>query len=364
MAFILTFLGKGGTGRTTVAIAAAKKLASQGSRVLLVTQDPSPAFSLLLGASPGTSPEEIAPNLSAVQLRATTLLEHGWEEVKELEAKYLRSPTLKQVYGQELGILPGMDNALALNALREYDGRGDYDAIVYDGTGDLTTVRMFGIPEILSWYIRRFQKVVSESDLGRALSPFIQPVTNAILNVSWTSDDITQEPTKQATNVLEAGKVALADPRRVSAYLVTTTEPIAIATSKYLWGAAQQVGLAVGGVLLNQGDATETLAAEFEPLSLTRLPRLSSSDWQPLLDALPNFQETDALQPVTIDLSERQVWVFLPGFKKKQVKLTQYGPEITIEAGDQRRNIDLPPALRGQPVKGAKFQDKYLIISF
>jgi anion-transporting ArsA/GET3 family ATPase len=49
MALILTFLGKGGTGRTTVAIAAAKQLSSLGQRVLLVGQDPTPAFGLLLG---------------------------------------------------------------------------------------------------------------------------------------------------------------------------------------------------------------------------------------------------------------------------------------------------------------------------
>ena len=49
MAFILTFIGKGGTGRTTIAIAAAKKLASQGNRVLLAAQDAGPALGLLLG---------------------------------------------------------------------------------------------------------------------------------------------------------------------------------------------------------------------------------------------------------------------------------------------------------------------------
>jgi anion-transporting ArsA/GET3 family ATPase len=49
MALILTFLGKGGTGRSTVAIATAKKLADAGSRVLLLSQDSSPVFSTLLG---------------------------------------------------------------------------------------------------------------------------------------------------------------------------------------------------------------------------------------------------------------------------------------------------------------------------
>jgi arsenite-transporting ATPase len=365
MAFILTFIGKGGTGRTTIAIAAAKKLASQGSRVLLAGQDSGPALSLLLGTPLAATPREIAPNLSAVQLQATELLERSWEDVKELEAKYLRSPTLKSVYGQELGILPGMDSALALNAIREYDQRGNYDAIVYDGTGGLETLRMLGIPEVLSWYGRRFRQVFSDSDLGKVLSPFLQPVTSAIFNVSWSTDDLTQQPTKEAADILEQGKAALANPDRVAAYLVTTEAAMAVATAKYLWSSAQQVGLTVKGVLLNQAEATAALADEFSPLPLTAFPTQAGGDWQPLIDALPDLRAASSVpQPVTIDLQERQVRVFLPGFAKNQVKLTQYGPEITIDAGDQRRNIDLPAALRGQPVKGAKFQGGYLIISF
>jgi anion-transporting ArsA/GET3 family ATPase len=361
MAFILTFLGKGGVGRTTIAIAAAKKFANQGKRVLLASQDVGPAFGLLLGAAVGSDPQVIAPNLQALQLQTTTLMERSWDELKQLESQYLRTPFFKAVFGQELGIMPGMDTALALNALREYDSQ--FDVIVYDGAGNQETLRMLGMPEVLSWYFRRFRQVFAESDLGKTLSPFIQPVAAAVLNVNWTGGDIFNQPaTQPMNNMLEQGRQAVADPSRVAAYLVTTGDAAAIATAQYLWGSAQQVGLTVGGVLVNQGDAGD-IGARFEPLEVTPLP--STQDWQVLAAALPNLALAgQAPRAMTIAVAERKVTLFLPGFDKKQVKLSQSGPEITIEAGDQRRNIFLPPELSGKPVTGAKFQNGYLIISF
>lgn len=363
MALVLTFLGKGGTGRTTMAIASAKQLAAQNKRVLLASQDTSPALSLLLGLPVAATPQEIAPNLNVMQLQTTALLEQSWEEVKKVEAQYLRSPFFKAVYGQELGVLPGMDGALALDAIRRYDASGDYDVIVFDGTGDQATLRMLGTPEIVSWYARRFRQVFADSDLGKAISPFVQPVSAAVLNTSWSGDLFSQPTANQMTSILDQGKEAIANPSRVAAYLVTTEAPEAIATAKYLWGSAQQVGLTIGGVLLNQAQQM-AVGTEFAPLSLHPIPTRSGSDWQPLIQALPDFSQAgQAPRPIRIDVAEGKVYLFLPGFDKKQVKLTQYGPEITIEAGDQRRNILLPPELRGRQVTGAKFQDSYLVIS-
>ncbi|MFB2833552.1 ArsA family ATPase [Floridanema evergladense] len=387
MSLILTFLGKDGTGRTKVAIAAAKKLALQGKKVLLATQDTSPAFGLLLGVTLSPDPQELSPNLYGVQFQTSLLLERSWEEVKILEAQYLRMPLIKEVYGQELGVLPGMDSALALNAIREYDKSGKYDAIVYDGIGDQNTLRMFGMPEVLSWYLRRFQNIFSNSDLGRTLLPFLQPIASAVLNINLTPDKLSQ--TNKATNLLEEGRKAIADPNRVAAYLVTTGDPSSIATAKYLWGSAQQVGLTVGGVILNQAilpdwvagelgedlgqvyekfdrDAiTNTVTSEFAPLQISSIPHLVGEDWQALINAMPDFSQMATVpRPMEVDLATRQVKLFLPSFDKKQVKLTQNGPEVTLEAGDQRHNIELPPQLSGQSVKGAKFQNNYLILSF
>ncbi|MBE9047665.1 ArsA family ATPase [Pleurocapsales cyanobacterium LEGE 10410] len=358
MSSILTFLGKGGTGRTINAIATAKKLATEGKKVLLMGQDSSPAWGMTLGVTPTVEPQEIGANLAAMQLNSTVLLENSWEEVKRLEAQYLRSPILKQVYGQELGILPGMDRALALNAIREYYQSNQYDVIIYDGSGGIGTLRMLGMPEILSWYFRRFQAVFAESDIVKTLSPFVQPVTSAVLNTSWSPSEI-KSNNNPATQMLEEGTAAL-NRGNVMAYLVTTPDPAAVATAKYLWGSAQQVGLKVGGVLVNRGEADST---DFAPLNVVSIPDFDGSNWQPLIDKLPNLAEVEVPQATEVVMAERKIKVYLPGFEKKDVKLTQYGPEITIEAGDQRRNITLPPAWRGSSVVGAKFQNGYLEVT-
>jgi anion-transporting ArsA/GET3 family ATPase len=361
---ILTFLGKGGSGRTTIAIAAAHKLALKGNRVLLVGQGIYPTWSNALGITPNGEPQTIAPNLKVVQVAATILMEKAWDELKALEKQYLRSPILNNVYGQELGILPGMDEALALNALREYDGSGDYDIIIYDGNDSFHTLRMFAIPEVLNWYFRRFRKLITESDLGKALSPFIQPITGAILNVSWSFDNFAPEPTNRANQILTDGIAALADPQRIAAYLVIDSQLEAVDSAKALWGSAQQVGLTVAGVLLNKRGITPELQEAFFPLNFTDIPTNPGTDWQVISDALPDLQTSRHTPiPVEVNIHAREVRVFLPGFDKKQVKLSQSGPEITIEAGDQRHNLILSPPLAGKPVTGAKFEQGYLIIS-
>ena len=211
---------------------------------------------------------------------------------------------------------------------------------------------------------RRFREVILDSDVYKAISPFFQPISSAILNVDWTGDNFSQ-PTDKINELLDNAKATIADPNKVAAFLVTTNDKAAIATARYLWGSAQQVNLTVGGVILNQADSVDNINAEFAPLSVTPVPHLSSEDWQPLMEALPDFsQAVKAPKPITIDIEKSQVSLFLPTFDKKEIGLTQSGPEVTIEAGDQRRNILLPPPLRGKSVRGAKFQNDYLIISF
>ena len=365
MSQILTFLGQPRRNCAIASVAIARHLAQQGHKVLWITQDTGPLPSLLWEGELATEAKLAAPNLWTLQLHSTTLLEKSWDVVKGLEAQYLRDPLLKQVFGQELAILPGMDDALTLNALRELYESNTYEYLLFDGHCSQATIRMWGMPENLDWYIRRFQQVVQASALAQALSPFIQPIMGAILNISGGQEALDQ-PVQQARSVLDAGRSAVQSPHQVLGFLVTTDIPTEVAIVRYLWGCSQQVGLTVGGVIAFPNAAQALAERPFAPLPIHTMPELTENNWEPLIAATPSIvaARQSAPAPVVVDEAAKQVRLFLPGFTKADITLTQYGPEVTIAAGDQRRNLFLPAALKNRAVQGAKFQEDALILSF
>lgn len=378
MTLILTFLGKGGTGRSTVAIAAAQKLSSEGKRVLLLSQEAGPALSMLLGSAVTPSAtafdgndKDLSGGFQVAQLQSTQLLEENWEKLKAFEARYLRDPFFKAVFGQELSVIPGMDDFLALNAIREYTESNQYDVIVHDGPGNQSSLRMWGAIGGVDWYFRRFKQVFQSSQFYKSISPFIAPVTGAVFSSGLSGDIWNQPETQSVEGMVAKGKAMVRDPMQLRAYVVTHDDEIAIAQGKYLWSAAQQIGLTVAGTFVNaksEVSAADSLSATaaFAPVPVTALPYAVGGDrWSPIISALPSLTEPVSVPaPMSVDVAASTVKLFLPGFDKTQVKLTQYGPEVTVEAGDQRHNVSLPAALNGRAVTGAKFQSGYLIISF
>lgn len=361
---ILTFLGQPRRCCAVASVAFARSLAQQGAKVLWMTQDTGALANTLFEQPLTTDIQAVAPNLWAWQLQATALLENSWEVVKTLEAQYLRNPLLKQVFGQELVVLPGMDDALALNAIRElYDSR-NYDYLIFDGHSGPATIRMWGLPENLDWYIRRFQTVLLASELAQTLAPFIQPIASTILNIGGTQASLNQ-PLQQARSLLDAGRSAVQSRQQMLGFLVTTDAPADIAMVRQQWGSSQQIGLTIGGVLAISQSGADVPDAAFSPLTVQPLPMPEGNNWQATVAAIPSLETAMQMAPapVLIDTGARQVRLFMPGFSKSDIVLTQYGPEITIAAGDQRRNLLLPEALKGRAVQGAKFQDGYLVLS-
>ncbi len=366
MSRIVTFLGQAGTGHTPIAIATAKWFAERGKRVLLVTDTPNPSAELVLNLPLAAQPQVVAPKLEVVQLQTTVLLEQSWSDVKSLISTYLPLPIFsEEIYPGEVLILPGLDAALAFNALRQFYTSGDYDVIVYRGRGDLETLRLLGVPNILEWYFRRFRRVFEAMDVAKIADSIGGPLAAAMVSANLDTKQIEREANR-VRSWIEEGVSVINDPTQFTAYLVTIDEESAIAETRWLWGSAQQVNIRISGVLVYPGSSNELeLQQAFEPLSVHPIPALKKNNWTPLLKALPDFDCIPTVpEPVEINCAQKQVRVFLPGFNRKQVKLTQMGSDLTVEAGDQRRNIRLPLELRDRPIQSGKFDAPYLVIDF
>ncbi|MBC8121514.1 MAG: ArsA family ATPase [Gemmatimonadaceae bacterium] len=358
MARVISLLGKGGTGRSTLTLAMAQAEARQGKRVLLISLELASTIGSLLEQTLSAEPQEVEPGLSVAQFSTTGVMERNWKKLQSAEEEYLRIPLFREVYGQELGVIPGLDQLLVMAALRDWDKSDRYDLIFFDGGSALDLVRMFAVPEQLSWYVRRFGDAFQKSALGQLLSPFLEPLARSVLSVNFTGDSVRQT-TGRITDVLDEGKSVMQNPERLLLYLVSTADPLAIAVARQAWGSAQLFGLTVGGALV-RGKADWDA---FTPLPLRSIPEAPLSELPAYLKDLA-VAAPGLPRPFEANERSRTVRVFLPGFTKKQVELNQYGPELTIRAADQRRNFVLPAGFRGLRATGAKFQEGYLVITF
>lgn len=84
---LVTFIGKGGSGKTTSAIFAAQHYAMSGLRTCLVIQTQDPSAEYLLNYKIGTSPTECSDNLWAVRLETSKMLLEPLDRLKQADSR-------------------------------------------------------------------------------------------------------------------------------------------------------------------------------------------------------------------------------------------------------------------------------------
>lgn len=396
---LVTFLGKGGSGKTTSAVFAAQHYALAGLSTCLVIHSQDPTADFLLNCKIGTSPVICNNNLSAVRLETSKLILEPLNRVKQADAHLnMTQGVLEGIVGEELGVLPGMDSIASAFALERLVGflsnvdqrnnkKDKFDIIIYDGISNEEILRIVGASSKARLYLKYLRNLAEKTDLGRVAGPSLVRLVDEAMNIrgsrSLLNGKMSAEIWDTLEQMLERGSSAFLQPRKFGCFLVMDpNNPISVNSALRYWGCAIQAGAQVSGAFgiasphLDE-ESVERVKQNFFPLPFAFIPQVQVGfplNWNEIMlntvgkDAknllsLPASHNSN-ISSVKFDPANKSITLFMPGFDKSEIKLYQYrgGSELLVEAGDQRRVILLPSEIQGK-VGGAKFMNRSLVIT-
>lgn len=387
---VVTFVGKGGSGKTTSAVFAAQHYAMAGLKTFLVINSQDPTAEYLLNCKIGSSPLQCNDNLSVVRLETTRMLLKPLNRLKEADDRLnMTQGVLEEVMGQELGVLPGMDSIFSVLELERLVGffgnvnqKEKFDIIIYDGVSTEETIRIIGATSKARLYLKYLRKLAEKTDFGRLAGPSLLRLVDEAMNLSGRNSNLNGKMSSEIWNhleqTLERASSIFAEPDQFGCYVVVDPKcPVSLASGLRYWGCVIQAGAHVSGALTfaSSNELREKVRKSFSPLPYTSIPHLSSGsriEWDHIMwhtgsaDARKflSTRNSTKIDHTKFDLANKTVTLLMPGFDKSEINLYQFrgGSELLVEAGDQRRAIFLPSKLQGK-VGAAKFTERSLVIT-
>ena len=383
---VLLFTGKGGVGKTTVSAATAAAAAARGLKTLVISTDPAHSLADALDVEAGPEPTQVDTGLYVQQVDAQLRFEQSWREVQTWLLSVLDAAGVDPIAAEELTVLPGAEEVLALLEVKHQVAAGIWDLVVVDCAPTAETLRLLALPEAFGWYVERVFPV------ERRVVKALRPALNRWTKVPMPQDRVFDAVVRLHSELLEVRSI-LADPARTSVRLVLTPESVVVAEARRTLTSLSLYGYRVDGVVANrvfpaegddpwragwvqaQGERLAEVRASFDPLPVLVAPYLAA---EPVgLEALTRFAgdvygDTDLLAAATgPELMEVEpsgdgyvLSIALPLADRRELGLARHGDELVLTVGAHRRVIALPSALRRCTVAGASLRDGRLRVQF
>lgn len=375
---LVLFTGKGGVGKTTLAAATAATLAEHGRRTLVVSTDPAHSLADAFGVPIGDQPTEVTRRLDGVQIDSRQLVDTAWEEIRGELTAGLAGVGMAALDAEELTIVPGVDELLALGEVQRLAATGRWHVVVVDCGPTAETLRLLALPEAISGYLKRIYGWQPVSPRARRAAGIARPV--AALG-----------------RHLESLRVLLTDPKRTTVRLVLTPERVVVAETRRTLTALALRGIRVDGLIANrltpapghwrgkaaawvrarraQQDAVLTEVASLglpdlrvvehralEPVGLEALAELSQELYgvaDPLAGS-PNG--TAPMMQIIPAGGGYRLRVSLPLVPGSDVDLVRVDNDLAITIDGFRRLVALPKLLRSCAVTGAESDPEGLVV--
>jgi arsenite-transporting ATPase len=400
---VVLFTGKGGVGKTTLAAATAALLARTGRKVLVVSTDPAHSLGDALAADLDGDPLEIEPGLFASHIDTRALLDDAWGDLQGHLRTLLAGAGVDELVADELTVLPGVEELLALSEVRRAAETGDWEAVVVDCGPTAETLRLLGLPEAVSAYLERLFPAHRRAVRGM-LAGLAGASRGSKPAVAW---DNTVDALEALADQLTGLRAMIADHERTSIRLVLTPERVVAAETRRTLTALALHGLHVDGVVANRvvpgpprslrGPAARWLRQRYieqqavladlaaldlplrtarhaagEPTGVPALLEVARSlygDDDPA--ATPDGVPTAPLLSVRRTAgtgvatdSEFELALRLPGAAEAPLDLVRVGDDLAVTAGGVRRMIALPSALCRCTVSDARLDGDDLCVTF
>ncbi|MDQ1706483.1 MAG: arsenite/tail-anchored protein-transporting ATPase [Frankiaceae bacterium] len=382
----MLFTGKGGVGKTTTSAATAALAAQRGHKTLVLSTDPAHSLADAFGQPLGDEPTEIDTGLYGQQIDTQRAFEASWREVQHYLREVLEQGGVDPIEAEELTVLPGAEEVLALLELRAQVSCGRWDVVIVDCAPTAETLRLLALPEALGWYMERLFPT------QRRVVRSLRPVLSQLAGMAMPPDRVFAAVERLHGELADVRQL-LVDPVSTSVRLVLTPESVVVAEARRTLTSLAMHGYRVDGVVANRifpasGDewmqrwaaAQEEQLAEItasfgalpvwrsayrsaEPVGLHELTGLAEEMYA---DADP-LAVTETPEPMTVErvaTDEFVLSVALPHADKREVDLVRKGDELVLTVGSQRRLIALPSVLKRCVADGAGLRDGRLRVRF
>jgi arsenite/tail-anchored protein-transporting ATPase len=383
---VILFTGKGGVGKTTSAAGTAALAARAGHRTLVLSTDAAHSLGDAFGQRVGSEPTEVAPRLWVHQVDAQRRFERSWGEIQGYLMSVLDAAGVDPITAEELTVIPGAEEVLALLELRNHVVSGEWDVVIVDCAPTAETLRLLALPEALGWYMTRVFGV--QRRVVRAL----RPVLSRAAGVPMPEDSVFEAVERLHADLEQVQQILTEKDATVR--LVLTPETVVVAEARRSLTTLSLYGYRVDGVIANRvfpeggGDewrerwvaAQQSVLAEVRQ-SFAELPiwRSGYQGDEPMgVEALTAFAEAayagdDPLVvpesgegPLTITRTSTGavLRIALPFAQRQDVDLARHGDELVVTVGSYRRLLALPAALSRHTVAGARVEDGALRVRF
>jgi arsenite/tail-anchored protein-transporting ATPase len=406
---VVLFTGKGGVGTTTLAAATAAHLARSGRKTLVLSVDPSHSLCAALEADLGGEATEIDGALYAAQVDPRALLEGCWTRLQE-HLPRLTGAGSDELLADELTVLPGVEELLALREVRRAAETGPWDAVVVDCGPTSDTLRLLALPEAVGTYLDRLFPAHRRAVRGLLPGPTGPGAPSEERAEAALQRDRTMDALDALAAELAGVRAVLGSPR-TSVRLVLTPERLVAAETRRTLTALALHGQHVDGLLANRvlptppPDGTgsgavvdpathwlrhrgaeqaavladlaaldvpvRTVAhAAAEPTGVAALLALADE----LFDGDDPAAEPGPAAPLlavrrtagtgTSAESEFELCLHLPGVGAGALDLARVGDELAVTAAGVRRLLVLPAVLRRCTATRARLEGDDLRVTF